>query len=224
MLRKAIGRRRPAGRWNDRNAGLGRLARTPPRRASRSRCPGRAVPVVPRAASARGAEGSGPGRDCQSPYRDYPKAETPEARALFEAARANDEAAFTAALAGVPHPGDYADDGRPLLHRAADAAARCSKHVYWDMPKDGSAPCATSTAPRCRRARIAHAGGAAGHQAGAQRCTSRAARRCNWRCSMARRRSWTCCWRPAPIRTRPATKDASRWSSCLIAISSSRSA
>ena len=54
--------------------------------------------------------------DCQSPYRDYPKAETPEARALFEAARANDEAAFTAALAGVPHPGDYADDGRPLLH------------------------------------------------------------------------------------------------------------
>lgn len=62
--------------------------------------------------------------DCQSPYRDYPKAETPEARALFEAARANNEAAFTAALAGVPHPGDYADDGLAVAARAADAAAR----------------------------------------------------------------------------------------------------
>ena len=78
--------------------------------------------------------------DCQSPYRDYPKAETPEARALFEAARANDEAAFTAALAGVPHPGDYADDGRPLLHvLLMPPRGLRSKHVYWDMPKDEAA-------------------------------------------------------------------------------------
>ena len=78
--------------------------------------------------------------DCQSPYRDYPKAETPEVRALFEAARANDEAAFTAALARVPHPGDYADDGRPLLHvLLMPPRGLRSKHVYWDMPKDEAA-------------------------------------------------------------------------------------
>ena len=59
---------------------------------------------------------------------------------MFEAARANDEAAFTAALAGVPHPGDYADDGRPLLHvLLMPPRGLRSKHVYWDMPKDEAA-------------------------------------------------------------------------------------
>ena len=136
-----LARRRPAGRWNDRNAGLGRFGRGR-RRAAR---PGPGAPggqrgAGARAASARGAEGSGRDCDCQSPYRDYPKAETPEARALFEAARANDEAAFTAALAGVPHPGDYADDGRPLLHvLLMPPRGLRSKHVYWDMPKDEAA-------------------------------------------------------------------------------------
>ena len=138
--KRLLVRRRPAGRWNDRNAGLPFRARTPPRRASRSRCPGgqRGAGAAPPPPVAR----KDPARDCdcQSPYRDYPKAETPEARALFEAARANDEAAFTAALAGVPHPGDYADDGRPLLHvLLMPPRGLRSKHVYWDMPKDEAA-------------------------------------------------------------------------------------
>ena len=60
---------------------------------------------------------------------------------MFEAARANDEAAFTAALARVPHPGDYADDGRPLLHvLLMPPRGLRSKHVYWDMPGRSRAP------------------------------------------------------------------------------------
>ena len=39
-----------------------------------------------------------------------------------------------------PHPGDYADDGRPLLHvLLMPPRGLRSKHVYWDMPKDEAA-------------------------------------------------------------------------------------
>ena len=158
-----LARRRPAGRWNDRNAGLGRFGRGR-RRAAR---PGPGAPggqrgAGARAASARGAEGSGRDCDCQSPYRDYPKAETPEARALFEAARANDEAAFTAALAGVPHPGDYADDGRPLLHVLLMPPRVRSSMSIGTCRRTSSAP--ARRAPRRAAGAHAHAGGAAGHK------------------------------------------------------------
>ena len=73
---------------------------------------------------------------------------------MFEAARANDEAAFTAALAGVPHPGDYADDGRPLLHvlLMPPRGLRSSMSIG-TCRRTKQRACATSTAPRCRRAR-----------------------------------------------------------------------
>lgn len=79
------------------------------------------------------------GCDCTSPYRDYLAADTPETRALFSAAAAGDEAAFSAALAKVPRPGDYALEGVPLLHALLTPAGQRGKHVYWDMPADEAA-------------------------------------------------------------------------------------
>ena len=120
-------------------------------------------------ASARGAEGSGPGLRLPVAIPRLSQGGTPEARALFEAARANDEAAFTAALAGVPHPGDYADDGRPLLHvLLMPPRARVQACLLGHAEGRSSAP--ARRAPRRAAGAHAHAGGAAGHQAGAQRC------------------------------------------------------
>lgn len=77
--------------------------------------------------------------DCASPYREYRAAETAETRALFSAVAAGDEAAFTAALAKVTRPGDYALEGVPLLHALLRPAGERGKHVYWDMPEDEAA-------------------------------------------------------------------------------------
>lgn len=77
--------------------------------------------------------------DCASPYRDYLAADTPDTRALFSAVEAGDEAAFSAALAKVSRPGDYALEGVPLLHALLIPAGQRGKHVYWDMPADEAA-------------------------------------------------------------------------------------
>lgn len=77
--------------------------------------------------------------DCASPYREYRAAETAETRALFSAVAAGDETAFTAALAKVTRPGDYALEGVPLLHALLRPAGERGKHVYWDMPVDEAA-------------------------------------------------------------------------------------
>ena len=82
---------------------------------------------------------------------------------MFEAARANDEAAFTAALAGVPHPGDYADDGRPLLHVLLMPPRVCVPSMsIGTCRRTNSAP--ARRAPRRAAGAHAHAGGAAGRK------------------------------------------------------------
>lgn len=77
--------------------------------------------------------------DCASPYREYKPADTADTRALFAAIDAVDEAAFTAALAKVPRPGDYAREGVPLLHALLMPPWPRSKRVYWDMSADETA-------------------------------------------------------------------------------------
>lgn len=77
--------------------------------------------------------------DCNSPYREYKSADTADTRALFAAVAANDAAAFSAALAKVARPGDYAREGVPLLHALLTPPWPRSKHVYWDMPADEAA-------------------------------------------------------------------------------------
>jgi len=77
--------------------------------------------------------------DCNSPYREYKAADTADTRAMFAAVDAGDEAAFTAALAKVARPGDYAREGVPLLHALLTPPWPRSKHVYWDMPADEAA-------------------------------------------------------------------------------------
>lgn len=76
--------------------------------------------------------------DCDSPYREYKPADTPQTKALFDAVSRSDEAAFAAALRQVDHPGDYAADGVPLLHALlTPPRALRAKDVYWSMtPQD----------------------------------------------------------------------------------------
>ncbi len=82
---------------------------------------------------------SGPAKqdkcDCESPYREYKAADTPQTTALFAAVEANDEAAFSAALTQVDHPGDYAMKGVPLLHAllTPPRTLRSTERTYWDM-------------------------------------------------------------------------------------------
>ena len=95
------------------------------------------------AAPAQGAKGqpaaSSPAKqdkcDCESPYREYKAADTPQTAALFAAVEANDEAAFSAALTQVDHPGDYAMKGVPLLHAllTPPRTLRSKEQTYWDM-------------------------------------------------------------------------------------------
>lgn len=71
---------------------------------------------------------------CDSPYREYKQADTPQTRALFDAVNRGDEGAFAAALAQVDHPGDYALEGVPLLHALLmPPRSLRSKNVYWSM-------------------------------------------------------------------------------------------
>ena len=73
--------------------------------------------------------------DCESPYREYKAADTPQTAALFAAVEANDEAAFSAALSKVDRPGDYALNGMPLLHAVLmpPRDLRSKDKTYWDM-------------------------------------------------------------------------------------------
>ncbi|MNX66437.1 Ankyrin repeats (3 copies) [compost metagenome] len=72
--------------------------------------------------------------NCESPYREYKNADTALTEALFAAVNGSDEAAFSAALAQVDHPGDYAMEGVPLLHALLTPPRGLrSKNVYWDM-------------------------------------------------------------------------------------------
>ena len=198
-MRKAIVRcrRRPAGRWNDRNAGcrFGRGIAAAPR--VQVQVPSGQRGAGARACSARGAEGSARDQIASRHTATIPR------RTLsgsFEAARANDEAAFTAALPAC------------RIRRLCRTTACLLGHA-----EGRSAP--ARRAPR--------------------RCRRRARRRC-WppsrRSTMpqSRARQLTLLYGSPQIvdmllaagadPNRPATKDASRWSSCLIAISSSRSA
>ena len=78
--------------------------------------------------------------DCDSPYREYKAADTPQTTALFAAVDASDEAAFSAALAQVDHPGDYALNGRPLLHAllTPPRSLRSKSETYWSMTPEES--------------------------------------------------------------------------------------
>ncbi|WP_454674592.1 ankyrin repeat domain-containing protein [Achromobacter pestifer] len=79
-------------------------------------------------------EGSPPPCDCDSPYREYKQADTPQTQALFDAVTRSDEGAFSTALAQVDHPGDYALEGVPLLHfLLMPPRSLRSKDVYWSM-------------------------------------------------------------------------------------------
>lgn len=79
--------------------------------------------------------------DCESPYREYKAADTPQVAALFAAAEASDEAAFSAALAQVERPGDYALNGRPLLHvlLTPPRSLRSKEKTYWSMTPEEAA-------------------------------------------------------------------------------------
>lgn len=72
--------------------------------------------------------------DCESIYREYKVADTPQTEALFDAVNRTDEAAFSAALAQVDQPGSYAQHGVPLLHAMLMPPRNLrSKDVYWSM-------------------------------------------------------------------------------------------
>ena len=78
--------------------------------------------------------------DCESLYREYKAADTPQTQALFAAVRASDDAAFLAALPAVDHPGDYALDGIPLLHALLMPPRTLrSKDVYWSITPEDAA-------------------------------------------------------------------------------------
>lgn len=78
--------------------------------------------------------------DCDSPYREYKPADTPQIKALFDAVSRSDEAAFAAALRQVDHPGDYAVDGVPLLHALlTPPRALRAKDVYWSITPEDAA-------------------------------------------------------------------------------------
>lgn len=73
--------------------------------------------------------------ECDSLYREYKAADTPQTAALFAAVDATDEAAFSAALAQVDHPGDYAIKGTPLLHALLmpPRNLRSKDKTYWSI-------------------------------------------------------------------------------------------
>jgi len=78
--------------------------------------------------------------DCESLYREYKTADTPQTQALFAAVRASDADAFLAALPAVDHPGDYALEGIPLLHALLmPPRALRAKDVYWSITPDDAA-------------------------------------------------------------------------------------
>ena len=136
-----LARRRPAGRWNDRNAGLGRFGRGR-RRAAR---PGPGAPggqrgAGARAASARGAEGSGPGLRLPVAIPRLSQGGNTRGAGLVRG-RAGQRRGRVHGRPGRRAASRRLCRRRPAVAaRAADAAARLrSKHVYWDMPKDEAA-------------------------------------------------------------------------------------
>lgn len=78
---------------------------------------------------------------CESIFREYKAADTPQTIALFTAVETSDEAAFSAALAQVDHPGDYALKGMPLLHALLMPPhdLRSKEQTYWDMAPEEAA-------------------------------------------------------------------------------------